>query len=199
MATRISISGMPRSARTLIANALSQLTGLPFIQGRTMYERQKMFDLCTDNGLSWKDVFFISSSSLIERIEMEGKVAKFVSDGAVFTELMYLKFTENFNKEKPRSEKDRILMSLENVCFNHAVRHYDLVVHIEAPTQFKALGETEFFKNVFDIRKVPYLIYTSDPAEKTLEGIISYLNIPTKMTVDNALYIAKNNLYISTL
>ena len=196
MKTRIAVSGMPKSDRTLIAYALSQLTGIPFLQGRTMYEWTKLYEIALNGDFSWKENFLISSSAFIERIEMEGRAGSFISDGAVFSELMFLKLTKDIQKGNMPSERDKIMASLDNVCFGYAAGHYDLVAHIETPAPYRMPDETKLFESMFDSRDIPYEIYPSDTPEETMENIVVRLDIPTRMIVGNALYLANKNLYL---
>ncbi len=171
------------------------LTGLPFIQGRTIYEWYRLFGVFSKEEIAWKNAFLISSAAFIDRIETEEKAVGFVSDGAVFTELMYLKLTKKILASRARSEQDKIMAGLENVCLRHAARSYDCVIHIDTPIA----DERETFEKMFESGNIPYRIYGSDNPAETLEQILSQLDLPAKISVENALYLAEKNIYIDTL
>lgn len=190
---------MPRSNRTLIAYALSQLTGIQFLRGRTMYEWSKIYDIASKDDFGWKNIFLVSSSSLIERIESEWKTPdSFIFDGATFSDLMYLRLTHrDKTKGEVNSERSRIMTSLENICFSYAAHHYDMVIHLETPAEFQTPHETELFERMFDGHKIPYQIYDGTLLKDTLEKIVAHLELPTVMEVENALCKANQNLYIN--
>ena len=192
MKTRIAIVGLPQSNKTLLANALSNITGFPFIRNRTMYEWYTMFNICLYHHLEWKDMFLIASSSFFERVEAETHFEHFISDGASFSELMYLKsVAAKFESGKKKWERDRTIESLENKSVSHAIQQYDFIVH----ANYNDVHDTELYEHLYLKNGIPYKVYRTEIIEKALREIVNDLELPVQHSIDGAIYQARINLF----
>jgi len=188
MYSKIAIAGLPKSNKTLLAQALSYMTDIPVIRNKTMYEWHKIFDFHDSKNLTWKDMFLIAVSSFFERAENETMFDRFISDGASFSELMWLKL--NFAQQLERGQRD-VVERLEIFCASHAARQYDFIIHAGA-----AESDDDYVQ-LYRRYRIPYKIYGTDFPEQSLREIANDLRLPVKYSVENSIYQAKTNLFIN--
>ena len=193
MKAKIAIAGWPQSNKTLLANTLSNMTGIPFIRNKTIYEWRKTYNFPELIGWEWSDMFLISLSSLVERVETESKFDSFISDGASFTEIVYLK--SNFAKQGPnkmQSERNKMLESLEKVSLSYAAGKYDFIIHACANDPLCVNG---MYEQLYVKYKLPYKMYYTESINDALPDIITDLGLPVKLSIESSIYKARTNLF----
>ena len=194
MKTKIAIAGWPKSNKTMLALALSNMTGIPYIQNRTMYEWRKIHDLTDSPNPEWKDMYLIASSSFFERALMESYYEQFISDGASFSELMWLKFClEERQPGKIQFDRNKTTESLEHVCALHAAQQYDFIIHAVS-------GDSpcinDLYGQLYAKYHLTYRMYSTEIIEETVNEIKNDLHLPVKHSVESAIYQAKVDLFL---
>ncbi|MCL2311571.1 MAG: hypothetical protein FWC41_03620 [Firmicutes bacterium] len=195
MISKIAITGLPKCSKTLLVNALSNMTGIPCIQNKTMYDWYKIYDLFDSNDFVWKDMFLIAASSFFERAKVESYFDQFISDGASFSELMYLKI--NYAKlfqNKRQNERNKISESLEYVSFSYAAQQYDFIIHADSSNDGGLANN--FYVELYLKYNIPYKIYNTEFLDQTLKEILHDLNIPMKQSIESSIYQTKTNLFL---
>jgi len=194
MITKIAIAGWPKSNKTLLALALSNMTGIPFIQNRTMYEWRKIYGLADSPNPEWKDMYLIASSSFFERVVMESYYDQFISDGASFSELMWLKFClEKQQQGKIQCDSDKTTGSLEHVCALHAAQQYDFIIHAVSGA---SPCINDLYMQLYAKYHLPFKVYSTEIMEEAVNEIKNDLHLPVKHSVESAIYQAKVNLFL---
>jgi len=187
MNRKIAITGMPRTNKTLLALALSNMTDIPYIRSKTMYEWRWIFGITSTVRLKWKDMLMIASSSFCDRAKTETYYDEFISDGASFSELMWMKS----NLAKPlRRQQNEVVESLEMLCASYAARQYDFIIH--AGTS----GNDDFYVQMYRQYQIPFNIYSTEFPEQSLKEILKDIHVPVKNSVESSIYMAKTSLFI---
>jgi hypothetical protein len=195
MNTKIAVTGIPCSNKTLIALSLSYITEIPFIQNRTMYEWHQLYDISgTGEKTAWKDMFLIAASSFVERTETESKYDCFISDGAVFSESVYLQSVDD-REEPPKvqREREKIIQGLEHVCMSYATKQYDAIIHL---CNGKNTQANEPYIRLYREYGMPYRQYRANDIAGTLTNVLADLNLKAKSSVERGIYQAEKALLI---
>ena len=188
MRTKIAITGLPESNKTLLGKALSIVTGIPFIRNKTIYEWHKTFNISCFGNFEWKDMLLIATCSFFERLEVEKSFDTFISDGTSLNELMCLK--SNFACEN-HNRVNELVSSFENASISYAVQQYDFVVHAKHDSIYD-----DYYTHLYRKYNIPYKVYNTTFLENTLEEIVSDLYLPVVYEVNSSVYEAKNNLFL---
>jgi hypothetical protein len=198
MHTKIAVTGIPGSNKTLIALALSYITEIPFIQNRTMYEWRRLYDIAgTGEKTAWKDMFLIAVSSFVERMETEARFDRFISDGAVFSESVYLQSVADGEKNtKVRREREHIVQGLEHVCMSYATKQYDAIIHL---CNGKDSSANERYALLYRKYDMPYKEYQANDIAGTLTDVLADLNLKAKSSVERGIYQAEKTLLKNTI
>ena len=194
MTEKIAITGLPECNKSLIAQALSIMTVISCIRSKTMYEWEKMLTMSDAAGINLKDMILVASTSFFERIRIESCYDQFISDGASFSELLWLKI--NFAKRlkgKMRDEWAKFEESIENASFVYAAQKYDFIVHANSSVIDRL--SNDFFVSFYLKYNIPHKIYDTAFPEKTLMEIIHDLNLPIRNTVEMSIFQANTNLF----
>jgi len=182
MKAKIAITGLPKTNKTLLAAALSNMTDIPLIGNKTMYEWYRLFGFSDSKPLEWKDMFLVAVASFCERAKNEMLFDCFISDGASFSELMWLK--TNFDLEKNQND---MVESLEILCASYAARRYDFIIHT---------GNDDLYVQFYQRYQIPYKMYNSVFPEQSLKKISKDIHVPLKNSVESSIYQAKSTLFI---
>jgi len=194
MNAKIAITGLPKTGKTLLALSLSNLTGIPYVQNKTMYEWYRLFNLTYNVGLDWNDLFLIAVSSFLERVDTESHYEQFISDGASFSELLWLKM--NIEKQAGNGlqrERNQMEESLERISAAYAARRYDFVVHTKHPVH--DASSDDIYIQLFRKYNISYKIYDTAQIEKTLQAITRDMELPVISTVKRSIFKAKRMIF----
>lgn len=216
---RIAISGTYSTGKTTTSYALSFLTGIPRTHAQTMREilpvinPGKRLEECTP-----PELYELGIRRLTERVSCETLLNdNFISDGSALHEWVYgkarLKIGLNpnekaikrlFNKVKlfpyliPMS---RFIDSYAKLVKDHASVSYDIFIHlpIEFPItldghrpvneKFRRLSN-DYLVHTLNELNMPYII-VGGSLEERLKRIIKLLNLPTIMTIEEAVNMAR--------
>ena len=217
---RIAISGTYSTGKTTTALALSVLSGISVTHARTMREilpqcfPGKRLEKCT-----FSELMELGMRRFNERIIAEIQCnGSFVSDGCSLQEWLYgstrmitgLNPTENASKllaHKHRfsNEWDVFSMTINSfgdVVKDYAKRQYDKIVHLPVEFPFVADGHRPT-SEAFRVKSEEILLDTykeigleiisvTGSLNERLEQICHQLNIPVKMSIEEAIKIAND-------
>jgi len=192
MYAKIVVTNPKNFDRDLLSRALSHVTAIPLLTYKTAYEWCRRFQIdYLKNTLEWQQMFLISASSFIERIEIEADYPQFISNGAAFGFLMPLMLQSMYRNNSLQAGKDKMCKALMNACFEYAAEEYDFVIHIDsnAPELCKPYIE------VYEKYNIPYRIYKNNDLETLLPQIIKDLNLPIKQSVEKTILYIKENIF----
>jgi hypothetical protein len=195
MNMKIAVTGTPCSNKTLIALSLSYITEILFIQNRTMYEWHQLYDIAgTGEKTAWKNMFLIAASSFVERTETEARYDCFISDGAVFSELMHLQSVDGgMESPKVQRERESIVQGLEHVCMSYAAKQYDAIIHL---CNGKDTQANELYIRLYGKYGIPYRHYQANNIAGTLTQALADMNLKAKYSVERGIYQAEKTLLI---
>jgi hypothetical protein len=189
---KIAIVGLPRCNKTLLANALSEMTGIPFIQTLSVYEWRTVFNIDGYRSPEWKDMLLIAFCSFFDRVETESHFDQFISDGASFSEFVCLKSALAKNDSgRMKYERNRNVNRLEKICFSYAAEQYDRVVHILMDDD----RANDLYVDLYAKYGIPYKLCRMETVESVLKEMANDLDLPMKNTVEGAIFQAKNDLF----
>lgn len=195
MNIRIAITGLPGSNKTLLAAALSNMTGISYIRNKTMYEWRRMFNIPDSGNLEWKDMFVIAVSSFFKRANTESCFDQFISDGASFSEWAWLKMhCAEQDENLFQRGRSKIIESLERLTASYAAQQYDLIVHVNNPINN---GSSDVYVQLYKKYGIPHKIYDAGTLEETLQRIIFDMNLPVINAVEGSIYKAKNDFFLN--
>jgi len=186
MKNKIAVINSIDSERSLLSQALSCVSGYQLVQNRNIYEWKKLFHIDEDQIDSWENHFLIMSSSFIKRIKSEFKYPAFVSNGAVFSEVLSLKsnlnekFIELYNHEE--IEMIEILLDLTG---KYAAQHYDMVIHVQ---NADSTNFDELSINFYEKYHITYKLYDGNNVNDIIENIIQEVKVPIALPVESAIY-----------
>ncbi|MCB5180967.1 AAA family ATPase [Streptomyces antimicrobicus] len=209
MTQRIAIVGAYGSGKTLLAKALSEVTGLPYTQGTAMREpiggEGKHIWNWTEGELLQLTVKRFAERTLNEAAHPAG----FISDGSMIHEWVFAKLrlvtgpTPGTLASVDSRYRSEVTAAYENVADNIgklAVRHaktaYDVLFHlpIEFPMSEENPPINENFRALSDEVLLPALEETGVPVHTVsgtpamrLEKILKITGLPTVVDIDKAL------------
>ena len=129
---KIAIIGVSKQDRIVLSQALSYLTGYDVIR-QTAYPVQAIKYGLNDELVksSWQELFLYALASFTERIEMEQKCDRYISNGNVFTELAEIEAIADFSVCSKREKKEQKLMiaGMKNIITEYAGKEYDCIIH----------------------------------------------------------------------
>ncbi|MET3983359.1 AAA family ATPase [Streptomyces sp. PvR034] len=209
MSQRIAIVGAYGSGKTLLSEALSEVTGLPYTQGTAMREpiggEGKHIWNWTEGELLQLTVKRYAERTLNEAAHPAG----FISDGSIIHEWVFAKLrlvlgpnpgTEQSVDSRFRSEVTAAYEDVADHIGKLAVRHaktaYDVFYHlpIEFPLDEDNRPINDIFRKLSDEVLLPALAdtgipihtITGTPAER-LQQIIDISGLPTVVDIEKAL------------
>ena len=138
-------------------------------------------------------MFLIASASFFERAVIESYYDRFISDGASFSELIWLKSgSDKQFPKKTKNENSQMIEYLEFVTFSHAAGKYDFIIHIDSGEE-NCLNDTHMW--LYTKHGIPYKVYGTEIMEEVIKEIANDLQLPMLHTVENAIYQAKKNVF----
>lgn len=219
MRNRIAISGTYSTGKTTTSYALSFLTGIPRTHAQTMREilpvinPGKRLEDCTP-----AELYELGIRRMTERVNCETLLEdNFISDGSALHEWVYgkarLKIGLNPNEKvlKRLASKlkllpytipmSRFIKDYEKLVKRHTSISYDVFIHlpIEFPIaldghrpvneKFRKLSNDYLIHTLKELG-TPYIV-VGGSIEDRLEEIIRQLNLPVRMTIEEAVALAK--------
>ena len=193
MYRKIAITGLSGCDNTLLALALSNLTDIPYIRNKTMYEWFRLCKVANSDNLKWKDLLMIASFSFFERVATESHYDKFISDGMPFSELIWLK--SHFEKHHPNKKNDdcnRIAENLEKTIAFYSAQQYDIIIH--------AYTESDIYINdlhtlLYKKYNIPWKEYNAENLEEVIRKIVNDFQFRIWTTVESAICQAKMDIF----
>lgn len=179
---KITVVNFIDSEQTLLAKTLSCASGYQFIQNRDIHEWQRLFQIDESQIYSFNNQFLLTSSSFIKRIKSEFKYPAFISNGAVFSEVLLLKSKLN---EKYKPKEIEMIEMLLDLTGKYAARHYDLVIHVQNADS-KSFDELSV--KFYEKYNIAYKLYYCSDIKDTLENIIREVEIPAALSIENAIH-----------
>ena len=129
---KIAIIGVNKQDRIVLSQALSYLTGYDVIR-QTAYPVQAIKYRLNDELVksNWQELFLYALASFTERIEMEQKCDRYISNGNVFTELAEIEAIADLSVCSKREKKEQKLMiaGMKKIITEYAVKEYDCIIH----------------------------------------------------------------------
>jgi hypothetical protein len=220
--SKIAITGAPQTGKSIVSHALSYMTGLPVIQKRTYLEYSNDFEFNKQpKDLYWDELFALYSSFFIDGVELETQNSEgFISDGSVFSELIFAKSRIKFSKKISTSplkkivnsivkepfikEYEKMFHSIEKLIKEYLVNHYDFIIHIGVNQLYISNNEYHKFREIYDTQLVEfyteqglkYKVYNSLNLKQTLTDIIFDSGIDPLFSAESALFKAKKQLHL---
>ena len=189
MERKIAVINFKESEGILLAKALSCASGYQLALNLNVCEWIRRFRIDEKQIDAWENQFLLVASSFFKRIETEWFIAEFISNGAAFTEALYLKWKINERRLELNPEESALLKSMLQVTGRHAAAHYCPVVHVKnaVAASFDDLS-IHFYKKF----QIAYRLYDGEtPMIELLEKIIRDLEIPVVELPDKAMYEAE--------
>ena len=192
MKHKIAVINFINTERMFLAKALSCTSGYWLTQNRNVYEWKSLFKIDESQIYSFNNRFLIIASSFIERINLDSIFSDFISDGAVFTEVLLLNLKMNeksveFNKQAEIAMIENIL----NVTGKYAAQHYDMVIHVKN-TDSKSFDELSV--KFYEKYNIAYRLYDGGNIKDILKNIIREIEIPQTQSVESAVYEAEQSV-----
>jgi len=129
---KIAIIGVNKQDRIVLSQALSYLTGYEVIR-QTAYPVQAIkYGLNSELvKCNRQELFLYALASFTERIEMEQKCDRYISNGNVFTELSEIEAITNLSVSGKREKKEQKFMiaGMKKIIIEYAVREYDCIIY----------------------------------------------------------------------
>ena len=192
MKSKIAITGWPGGNKTLLAQALSDMTGIPYIRTRTMYEWRKCFHLSETSKMRWKEMFLIAAASFFDRVATESYYDRFISDGASFSELIWLKsHAAKQTRSSMKNERSKLMENLEYISATHAAAQYDFIVHAGKGNQ------EDLYMQLYMKYGMTYREYETENIVETISEIAKDLHLPVIHSAVSSVFQAKMNLYLT--
>jgi hypothetical protein len=217
--SRIAISGTYSTGKTTTSYALSFLTGIPRTHAQTMREilpvinPGKRLEDCTP-----PELYELGIRRLTERVNCETLLNdNFISDGSALHEWVYgkarLKIGLNPNEKAWKRSLNKIKLlpytipmskfigDYEKLVKHHTSNSYDVFIHlpIEFPIaldghrpvneKFRRLSNDYLVHTLKELH-IPYIV-VGGSVEDRLREIIKQLNLPARMTIEEAVSMAK--------
>jgi hypothetical protein len=158
-----------------------------------MYEWYQLYDIAgKGENITWKDMFLVAVSSFIERMETEARYDRFISDGAVFSESVYLQSVANgLSNHKVRRERENIALGLEHICMSYAVKQYDAVIHLFNEKDIQA---NELYLRLYQKYDMAYKQYQANNIAGTLTHVLADWDLTAKSSIERGIYQAEKIL-----
>jgi len=185
--SKIAVANFTDSERTFLSKSLSCASGYRFIQNRNIYEWLRLYQIDESEICGFENQFLLAVSSFIERINSEFQNSAFISNGAVFSEALSLKFKMNEKSvELNNSKETAIIENILNITGKYAARNYDLVIHVQ---NADSTNFDELSVSFYDKYHIPYKLYDGKKnINDILKNIAQEVEIPVVQSLESAIY-----------
>jgi len=188
---RIAITGSTHSRRTILAEALSAMSGLDLISCPSYSSIAAKYKLDLDiSKCQWPDSFVYCMGAFTQRILAErGLEDEYISDGSVLNEISWLK------SRYPHIEliyERSMIQSLENVIVDYVSNEYDFIFHIDSNDLSDVIDLC--LKQIFLQCNIKHHIIDGANSEDALNQILDHLQVKPVLSAKHALLSANNYL-----
>ena len=140
-------------------------------------------------------MFLIASAAYFERATVEAHYEQFISDGAVFSEWVWLKsYFEKRHKINKQHTRIKMIENMEYVCATQAANRYDFIVHVGSGNN---RPENDVYKRLYAKYKLMHSEYNTETIEVALGKIANDLQLPIKHSAETSMHRAKTNLFLT--
>ena len=197
MKHKIAVINFKDTERTLLAKAISCMSGYQFVQNRNMYEWMNLFKIDEGKIYSFENQFLLLSSSFIKRIKSEFRTSDFISNGSAFTEVLSLKSKMNEKSvEMNKPEEMAMIKSLLNISGRYAAQNYDMIIHVK---NTDSMNFDELAIRFYEKYHIAYKLYDgSNNMQNLVENIIREVEMPMVQSVESAIYEAEQLVNFKT-
>ena len=181
---RIAITGSKQSGRTILANALSAMTGFDLIICPPYSSIASKYKLDIDiSKCQWPDSFEYCLGAFTQRIMIEQKFNdEYISDGGVFSEISWLMC------RYPHIEliyERSMIQCLENIIVDYASNEYDYIFHIDSGYPSDAIDQC--LKRIYLHHHIKHQIIAATNSENALNSILDCLDVKQLLSAKYAL------------
>jgi hypothetical protein len=191
---RIAVTGSGSRKDMLAAKALSIMGGYDLCISPSFSQTAIKYGLSMDmEACQWPDSYVYCLDVFTERIIVEQQYGeKFVSDGSVLKELVWLK------TRSPRIEpiyEQSMIRSLERVVMAYAAKNYDEIFYLSGWQETSVVGEC--LRRLLEIYRIPCRKIHSPNEENALQAMAEHLQLSLVMSVSFSLSKARRELNFS--
>ncbi|MDR1336329.1 MAG: hypothetical protein LBK22_05830 [Tannerella sp.] len=177
---RIAIAGLNGSENMLVAKTLAIMCGYELSLSPSFSQTAIRYGLGTDKeSCQWPDSYVYCLGAFTERIIVEQRYGgRFVSDGSVLKELVWLKC------RYPHVEliyEQSMIRSLERVLAVYAAKNYDVIFHAEPLPGTDVAGTC--LRRLFETYQIPCRAIDFSNRENALQVMADRLQAAPKMSV----------------
>jgi hypothetical protein len=191
---RIAIAGLNSSDNLLVAKTLAIMCGYDLNLSPSFSQTAIKYGLEMDmESCQWPGSYVYCLGAFTERIIVEQKYReKFISDGSVLKELVWLKC------RYPHVEliyEQSMIRSLERVLAVYAAKNYDVVFHAELLSETDVSGIC--LRHLFETYHIPCRAIDFSNKENALQVMVEWLQITPKMSAAHSLSKASRELNLT--
>jgi hypothetical protein len=191
---RIAVAGLNSSENLLVAKTLAIMCGYDLSLSPSFSQTAIRYGLGIDmESCQWPDSYVYCLGAFTERIIVEQKYGeRFVSDGSVLKELVWLKC------RYPHTEliyEQSMIHSLERVFGVYAAKNYDVVFYADVLSETDAAGSC--LRCLFETYHIPGRAIDFSNRESALQVMADRLQVAPKMSAAYSLSKALRELNLT--
>ncbi|MDR2763955.1 MAG: hypothetical protein LBB90_02885 [Tannerella sp.] len=181
---RIAIAGLNGGENILAAKALATMCGYDLSISPSFSLTAIRYGLSMDMKVcQWPDSWVYCLGAFTERIVTEQRYGeKFVSDGSVLKELVWLKC--RYPRVEPIYEQ-AMIHSLERVVAVYAAKNYDIIFHAEVLSETDTAGVC--LRRLCETYHIPCRAIDFSDRENALQVVADCLQVTPKMSAAHSL------------
>lgn len=189
---RIAVTGLNGSENLLVAKTLAIMCGYDLSLSPSFSQTAIRYGMDMDmESCQWPDSYVYCLGAFTERIIVEQKYGeRFVSDGSVLKELVWLKC------RYPHMEliyEQSMIRCLERVFTVYAAKNYDVVFYADVLSEADIAGTC--LRRLFETYHIPCQAIDFSNRESALQVMTDRLQVAPKMSATNSLSMALRELY----
>jgi hypothetical protein len=191
---RIAVTGLSGRENLFVAKTLAIMCGYDLSINPSFSQTAIRYGLNMDmEACQWPDSWVYCLGAFTERIIIEQKYGeKFVSDGSVLKELVWLKC------RYPHVEliyEQSMIRSLERVIAVYAAKNYDVVFHADLLSETDIAGAC--LRQLFETYRIPCRAIDFSDRESALQTMADWLQVTLKMSAAHSLSKASRELSLT--
>jgi hypothetical protein len=189
---RIAIINPGRDESLPVAKALAAMCGYDLSISPSFHQMAIKYRLSLDiEACQWPDSYVYCLGAFTERLIVEQRYAeKFVSDGSVFKELVWLKC--RYPYVEPVYEQSMI-RSLERILVEYAAKNYDVIFLLSTPSETEnAAGAC--IHQLLESYCLPFRLIDFSDREHALQTMAEHLKVNIRISASCALSKAMREL-----